>query len=242
MLTFLALVALVTGFIIVCLYAVRAVNRWVDGLDDWEHWFDFVGYCISMFAGLSVFLTAVRVLVVALVLMLLPLPAGAKDLFCGIGDRLFCQAQYRLQSKVGGSVHMHHEWMGVALRIVRERPAIVRLEGQSQGCVSVLKVADYLAKRNIAVDTLICLDGASVFGRTFPVPRNVRYVAHWRQDVGLGGARLCRGKTEGNICREWRGGTMIYEETLRPRTLLFDHYMVGLDPDVQRKAAELMGR
>jgi len=186
----------------------------------------------------------IRTLAAALVaVMLYAVPAFASiDLFCGVGDKLFCQAQTRLAEKTGGAVHMHHDWPEVAQRLARERPAVIRLQGQSQGCVSILKIADYLYKRNIAVDTLICFDGASVFGRTFPVPKNVRHVAHWRQSVGLGGARLCNGKTIGGVCKEVRGATMIYEQTLRARTLLFDHYMVGLDPDVQRKAVDLLVR
>lgn len=236
------LVALVTGLVLVFFYLVRIINIVIaeDSAGDGGR---FVLASIGFFAGLCTIITAFRAFAILFVFSVLSaLSADAAELFCGIGDRMFCQAQVKIANKAGGTVHNHHAWQQVAQRLAREKPAVIRLEGQSQGCVSVLKIADYLEKRRIGVDTIVCLDGASVFGRTYPVPKNVRYLAHWRQSVGLGGAVLCHGLTEGRVCRERRGNTFIYEETIQPKTLIFDHYLVGMNAEVQRKAIDLLVR
>jgi hypothetical protein len=155
------------------------------------------------------------------------------DLFCGLATANLCWSMQSLGTKVEQEfkgeqvdVHAHTSAMRVAGEIVRAKPKFIVLGGHSAGCSAAVTAAWHLYRKKIAVDVLLCFDGASAFMDTKTVPPNVKLTVSWRQDGWLGGARLCKGPAahkRGDTCILMSTSSFIWE-----RTVALDHLTVGV--------------
>lgn len=123
--------------------------------------------------------------------------------FCGTGGPVFCNGVSTFAKSIGSKTHFWVSASAVAQRIVDRRPNQVILSGTSMGCGAARNVAAELDRHGIAVDVLICFDGARVLGTVQPVPCNVKTAYSWRQNTGLGGTYItaaCPKKTAVREC------------------------------------------
>lgn len=110
--------------------------------------------------------------------------------FCGWGDEIWCQDVRTVAQATGAKVHYWHQWSAVAADIIRRRPAVVKLFGESCGGHAVVELAHALQARGIKVQRMVVFDGARVFCHTRSVPPNVVAARSFRQNGMPGGAAL----------------------------------------------------